>query len=121
MLGKACCGHYITTKALRLLLLETIRTVSTYAVSDPDAFLEKVREASQLRQAEAAKEMRRKLNRDRKRNAELDSIIKKLYESFAVGRITEGRFDSLLADYEAEQQELRTAIADMTMKVNGFC
>ena len=34
----------------------------------------------------------------------LDTIIKKLYESFAVGRITDERFDSLLADYEAEQK-----------------
>ena len=33
---------------------------------------------------------------------ELDTIIKKLYESFAVGRITGERFDSLLAEYEAD-------------------
>ena len=37
----------------------------------------------------------------------LDTIIKKLYESFAVGRITDERFDSLLADYEAEQKALQ--------------
>ena len=43
-------------------------------------------------------------NKDKKRIAELDTIIKKLYESFAVGRITDERFDSLLADYEAEQK-----------------
>ncbi len=100
----ACCGHYITTKVLRTLILDTIRTVSTFAISNQEAFMEKVRSASQFRQAEAAKGARRKLNKDKKRIAELDTIIKKLYESFAVGRITDERFDSLLADYEAEQK-----------------
>ena len=50
----ACCGHYIRSKVLRELILETIRAASTFAISDRDAFLEKVRSASQLRQAEAA-------------------------------------------------------------------
>lgn len=86
---------------------ETIRAASTFAISDRDAFLEKVRSASQLRQAEAAKDAKRKLSKDKKRITELDTIIKKLYESFAVGRITDERFDSLLADYEAEQKRCK--------------
>ena len=57
----ACSGHYIRSKVLRELILETIRAASTFAISDRDAFLEKVRSASQLRQAEAAKETKRKL------------------------------------------------------------
>ena len=66
--------------------------------------MKKVRSASQIRQAEVAKDTKRKLNKDRKRIAELDTIIKKLYESFAIGRITDERFDTLLAEYEAEQK-----------------
>ena len=66
--------------------------------------MEKVRSASQIRQAEVAKDTKRKLNKDRRRIAELDTIIKKLYESFAIGRITDERFDTLLAEYEAEQK-----------------
>lgn len=102
----ACSGHYIRTKALRELILETVRTASTFAITNPDEFMEKVRSASQIRQAEAAKETKRKLNKDRKRITELDNIIKKLYETFAVGRISDERFDSLLAEYETEQKAL---------------
>mgnify|MGYP000054905834 CR=1 FL=1 len=72
----ACCGHYITTKALRTLILDTIRTVSTFAISNQAAFMEKVRSASQFRQTEAAKDAKRKLSKDKKRIAELDTIIK---------------------------------------------
>ena len=109
---KACCGHYIGTKSLRTLILETIRSVSTYAISNQEEFIAKVRAASQVRQAEAAKDAKRKLNKDRKRHTELDTIIKKLYESFAIGRITDERFDCLLSEYEAEQKSLAVAIAE---------
>ena len=116
----ACCGHYIRTKAVRELVLNTIRTVSTYAISNQEEFAEKVRAASQIKQKEAAKETKRKLNKDKKRIAELDNIIKKLYESFAIGRITDERFDTLLAEYEAEQKELQASVAEAEQRVSSF-
>ena len=106
----ACCGHYISTKALRSLILETVRAAATYAISNQEEFAAKVRAVSELRQKEAAKDTKRRLNRDRKRIDELDNIIKKLYESFAVGRITDERFDTLLVEYEAEQKELQASV-----------
>ena len=116
----ACCGHYIRTKAVRELVLNTIRTVSTFAISNQEEFAEKVRAASQIKQKEVAKETKRKLNKDKKRIAELDNIIKKLYESFAIGRITDERFDTLLTEYEAEQKTLQASVADAEQRVSSF-
>ena len=99
-----CCSHYMTTSTLRKLVLDAIRHVSTYAIANQEEFLSKVHAASQIRQEEAAKLAKRRLNKDRKRIAELDNIIKKLYESYAIGRITDERFDSLMAEYESEQK-----------------
>ena len=99
-----CCSHYMTTSTLRKLVLDAIRHVSTYALANQEEFLIKVHAASQFRQEEAAKQAKRQLNKDRKRIAELDNIIKKLYESYAIGRITDERFDSLMAEYESEQK-----------------
>ena len=118
--SSACCSHHISTKALRSLILDTIRTVSTYAITNHDEFIEKVRAASQIRQAEAAKETKRKLNKNPKRIAELDTIIKKLYESFAVGRLSEERFDSLLSEYEAEQKSLKESVSDAEARLASF-
>ena len=66
-------------QALQSLILESIRTASAYAIDNPEAFMERVREASQVRQAEAAKELKRKITRAKKRSSELDILIKKLY------------------------------------------
>ena len=116
----ACSGHYIRTKAVRELVLETIRTASAFAIANQDEFMKKVRSASQIRQAEVAKDTKRKLNKDRRRIAELDTIIKKLYESFAIGRITDERFDTLLAEYEAEQKALVTSVSDAESHLSSF-
>jgi len=115
-----CSNHHISTKALRTLILETIRSASAYAISNEAEFIQKVRAASEVRQAQAAKDLKRKLNKDRRRCEELDTIIKKLYESYAVGRIGEERFDTLLIGYEQEQTTLRQSVTEAESALDSF-
>lgn len=117
---RKCCSHYITTRAVRSLILDTIRTVSAYAISDEKGFVEKIRTASQIQQDNAAKELKRKLNRDRKRSAELDGLIRKLYEAYATGNLTEKRFKLLSEGYEREQEELDAAIEREQAELDAF-
>ena len=115
-----CSNHHISTKALRTLILETIKVTSAYAISNEAEFIQKVRAASEVRQAQAAKDLKRKLSKDKRRFDELDTIIKKLYESYAVGRIGEDRFDTLLAGYEQEQTALRQSITEAESALVNF-
>ena len=115
-----CFKHRISTKALRILILETIKAACASAIKDKDKFLDDIRSASQLRQMEAVKEAKRMLNKSRRRINELDGIIKKLYESYAVGKITEERFDSLLTDYEAEHKELTAFVTEAEQQLSTF-
>lgn len=101
-----CSQHDIRTAVVRELILETIRAVSSFALANEKEFTQRVREASEVRQAQAAKDLKRKISRDRKRCAELDGLIKKLYESYATGKLTEKRFELLSGEYEREQIEL---------------
>ena len=117
---KKCCSHSITTKALRELILETVRTVSTYAIANEETFREKVLEASRIKQEAEAKGLKKKLAKARKRYAELDVLIKKLYESYAMEKISEHRFDMLCAEYELEQAELETVIAADQVELEIF-
>ncbi len=57
---KKCCSHSITTKAVRSLILDTIQTVSTYAIANEADFKSKVLEASRIKQdiAEAMERLR---------------------------------------------------------------
>ena len=61
-------------QALNALILETIRTTASYAIQNKEEFIQKVRSISQVRQQEAAKELKRKVAKERKRSAELDAV-----------------------------------------------
>ncbi len=90
--------------------MKTIQTVSRYALSNEVEFARKVREASELQQAQAAKETKARIRKAQKRCKELDVLIQKLYESYALEKISEKRFDDFLAAYEKEQAELKAVL-----------
>ena len=110
-----CFSHSISTRALNALLLDAIRLTATYAIENQEAFIQKVRSAAQIQQQEAAKELKRKIAKARKRISELDVLIKKLYETYAIGSLEEKRFTLLCGEYEKEQAELEEILtADQT-------
>ena len=115
-----CTLHYIRTDVVRELILETIRSASTYAIQNEEEFIQKVRSASEVRQAETVKALKQRMRREQKRAGELDGIIKKLYESFALGKISEKRFDTLSAEYEQEQETLEASIQKAQADLEGF-
>lgn len=116
----SCCSHHISTKALRELILYTIREVSRFAITDRVAFMKKVQEASVIQQEQSVKEIKRKLNKDKRRFDELNVLYKKLYESYAVGRIPEDKFEALSGEYLAEQKTLEGEIAEAERQINEF-
>lgn len=119
-IDKKCCSHHINARSLRELLLFTIRTVSQYAISNKEDFIARVREASALRRDNTVKEVKRKLNKDKRRYEELDVLYKRLYESYAIGKISEEKFDLLSKGYEQEQKDLKTAIVEAERSVAEF-
>ncbi len=108
-----CRCHYVTTAFIRSMLLQTIQSVSQYAVSDEAAFEDQVRALSEVRHADAVKVMTADAAKDQKRIAELDIIIQKLYESYALGKTPESRFNLLSAAYEKEQAVLKDKLAQI--------
>ena len=117
---KKCCSHSVSTKAMRELILYTIRTVSEYAIANEEEFRQRVLDASRIKQEAEAKGLKKKLAKAKKRYAELDVLIKKLYESYAMEKISEHRFDMLSAEYEQEQAELKTVIAADQVELEIF-
>ncbi len=119
-LRDCCTMHYIRTAAVRELLLDTIKNVSAFVKKSEAEFVRQVREASELRQEAAAKASRKQLAKDQKRHAELDTVISKLFEQSAAGKIPEARFDTLLAGYEKEQAELARSVERLKAELQTF-
>ncbi len=117
---KVCSNHHISTQAIRSLLLDGIRKLSEYAATDPEGFTKSIRADTKIQQEAAAKALKKQIAKAQKRSAELDTLIQKLYESYALGKITEKRFDTMLAAYEEEQASLEQNIAEGQQKLDDF-
>ena len=108
--GKVCCSHNIQAKVIDQFVLETIQYACKSVRMDERAFVERIRSASEIREQSEAKKLKAALKHQEKRYAELDILLKKVYEDNALGRLPDKRYEMLQAGYEKEQAELEQSI-----------
>ena len=118
-LTRDCTMHYIKTSVLRDLILSAIQEVSAFVRSDEKEFLHLVREETDAEIKKEAKEQKKRLQKAEKRIAELDVLIKKLYEGNATGRIPDKHFDRMLAEYDAEQSSLEQEVSELQQAITA--
>jgi len=107
-----CSSHSIGTNPLKQLVLDTIRMMSEYAMNNEEAFRQKVRELCAAKEVSMQKDIQQRLKRMTHRRDEINTLLKKLYESYAFGKIPEEQFDLMMADYMKELSEVKAQIAD---------
>lgn len=108
--GKVCCSHNIQAKVIDQFVLETIQYACKSVRMDERAFVERIRSASEIREQSEAKKLKAALKHQEKRYAELEILLKKVYEDNALGRLPDKRYEMLSAGYEKEQAELEQSI-----------
>ncbi len=116
-LTRDCTMHFVKTSALQNLILSSIREVSSFVRKDEKEFLHMVREETDAGLEKEAKEQKKRLHKAEKRIAELDVLIKKLYEGNATGRIPDKHFDRMLADYDREQSGLEQTVSELEQAI----
>lgn len=84
------------------IVKDAIRVVCQTAAIDEDALRELLRKMKQLDTTNEQKELTKAVRKAEKRIAELDHLLKKLYEDYALGHISEERLDKLSVGYETE-------------------
>jgi DNA invertase Pin-like site-specific DNA recombinase len=115
-----CSLHFVTSNAVRTMILDTIKCVALYARENEAEFAEKLREASTIKQANAAKDSKRQLAKNEKRIVELDVLFRKVYEDNTIGKLSDERFNMMSRDYENEQATLRLQSAEIQILLDEF-
>mgnify|MGYP003480825000 CR=1 FL=1 len=64
------------------------------------------------------KTVKERLKKNLERVAEIDNIIKKLYEDNTSGRLSDKRFDTMMRDFESEQEQLEQLIEEDTAEID---
>ena len=109
------CGE-----ALKIIVSETIRLVSKYAIDNEEEFVRKIRTASEVQKADEAKALKKRIQKNTKRINELDVLIKKLYESYTAGKMPEERYVMLSEEYEAEQRNLKDEVQFNQTRISEY-
>jgi len=117
---RSCTCHYIRVSVIENIILDSIRRVSGYVRKNEEKFIKYVRKESTLKQDAAVKESKRSLIQAQRRRDEISSLIKKLYESYALEKIPERHFTELLAGYDAEQTSLDNEIKRIQAEIDAY-
>lgn len=107
-----CTAHYIREDVLRELVLERIRAVNAFIRQDVDDFQEEWLRCRREDQEKNLRDDRRRMEKAKKRLADLDLLISRLYEDSVLGTLSMERYRKMSADYEAEQERLRLEIEE---------
>ncbi|MBQ6076315.1 MAG: DUF4368 domain-containing protein, partial [Lachnospiraceae bacterium] len=111
--SEVCSAHYIREKVVYDLVLESMQRVLRNVQFCEREFIRKQMECYSEDKKKELAEKRRELNKAKRRIAEIDGLIQKLYEDNAKGKISDERYATLSLAFEEEQKELKTALPGM--------
>ena len=117
---KQCSQHYIRTEVVRKLVLETIRAVSDYVITNEEEFINRIYSSSRDKQKESIKSLKRKIAQDTKRVNELNMLMKKLYEDNISGKLSDKRFEFMLSEFENEQDTLEISMENAKAEIEKY-
>ncbi len=117
---QVCFSHSIKEDTVKQLILETIRYALKSVRMDEAAFIKNMRSASEVRDKGEVKKLKADFSKKEKRFADLDLLIKKVYEDNAMGKLPDRRYEMLSSGYEKEQQELEISMQEIREKLAQF-
>ena len=115
-----CSRHSIQHPIVERIVLLKIQEVLALAQTDKAKFAEKVHKSTNKDNERSIKAKTAEVLKTDRRIAELDKIIKRVYEDRIAEKITEDRFIKMLGDYEAEQAGLTEKSEMFRTEIEGL-
>lgn len=107
---EVCSSHYIREHDLMRIILDDLRRVTHFARQKEALFAEYINRKNSVELRKEMNILQRELDAARRRDTELSSLFKRLYEDNVLGRVSNEQFRMLSADYNEEQRALREVI-----------
>jgi len=117
--SNACSAHYIREKIVEQLALESMQRILWYVQSYEKLFAQRQLAEFGEKQKKELAEKRRELDKAKQRVREIDSVIQKLYEDNAIGKISDERFATMSMSLENEQSELKDRIPSLEYELEN--
>ena len=109
----SCSAHYIRNVTLCNMVFKHIKKMLVYVQQFEEAFVRDQMERLDNAMAMSISKAKVDVVTLRRRDEDLNTLFKRLYEDMVSGRITAERFDMLAGEYEQEQKELKVKILEL--------
>ncbi|MCL2200240.1 MAG: recombinase family protein [Defluviitaleaceae bacterium] len=115
-----CTRHGIRVEDLEQIVLLQIQSTVDYARRNEKAFAEQVYKSQNTDAEKQIKAKTTELGKAERRIAELDKIITRIYEDNISGKLSDERFNKMLAGYEYEQSGLNATVKALQSEVEDL-
>ena len=108
-----CVSHFIKTSALEAAILQAIKAVSQYVIENEAEFISQLKAVWNESKSKSVNDGQQELDEAKKRMAELDAKIQKLYDSAISGLLPERQAQRMIRQYDEEQLMLEKRIEEL--------
>lgn len=106
--------HYVKRNDMLELIRKAIQRASKYSITNEQEFREKIMAELSVKQELDDSENEEKRVSAENRMQELDVLIGKLYETYAMEKIAPKQYERLMSQYNAEYEELEALVAELS-------
>ncbi len=111
--SEVCSAHYIREKVVEQIVLESMQRILLNVQAFEKEFARKQMDCYTEDKKKQLAAKRRELSKAKKRITEIDTLIQKIYEDNASGKLSDERYATLSLSYEEEQKTLKAAVPEM--------
>ena len=105
-----CTAHYLRETQLIKMVLDDLRRVTYFARQEEKLFAERINQKNSIETRNELTRIEKEIEASTRRNLQLTSLFKRLYEDNVIGRLTNETFDTLSAECTSQQTDLRENI-----------
>ena len=111
--SEVCSAHYIREKVVEQIVLESMQRILLNVQALEKEFARKQMDCYTEDKKKQLAAKRRELSKAKKRIAEIDTLIQRIYEDNASGKLSDERYATLSLSYEEEQKTLKASVPEM--------
>lgn len=115
---EACTNHRLLVSDINKILSDELRFITDMAGKNTERLAKLIRKNSERKSEVSSSSLLKEKEKCEKRIAQIDKMVKKLFEQSVNNSLSEERFISLSADYDREQKELKEHLTELNKKLS---
>ena len=115
----ACSSHYINCDVIMQIVREDIKRNAVLFTEDTERAVKELADRKCSEDEKLLSQMKAELEVSRKRLAELDTKLRRVYEDNLSGKLPDHIFSMFVADYDKEKADLRENIRTMEKHIDA--